>query len=785
MKNLIPIWILLSLSSILFGQNQPAFESLTDSTKRLSINLDDITTATDRILSFQDRDITVTGNEQIIELPATISNYADVSAPTNDELLADAISQDGGVGSMVRLGKLYRVNNVGPPTIIDSCLLPTDDASTNVKIIQSAVDAGSNDEKHVVCIRGSWEMNERIVVTKPIDLRGGKFVRSDESFATTTSPISISAGSFTVNVDAVPTHWRIGTRVVVRDPSLPVVNGIGPNSHINVGRNGSGGTSMRIDDIVGTTITIGNGSDFAFDSGAEMVQTIDFFFVQSQAGFFDVWFDGNRDNNQLEDWASNVAIAADPNIINSHSLNIYRCVFTNGPGETIFAARNTSIVDCFWSNNNGSIVHISTPETPLYSFGDGVKIIRPYAVDCCEKSQSLDHAEAYVTFSIRSKFITVRDGHFRNTNRFTGTDVGACDVIGQVSFPDDDSIVLFENMTAKNFENIIQFENGSTGEPDDRNLSDYKIKGCTFVACGDIKTVGSTLNITDTSSGQWSNLLVDDCKFWGSRIHLKSFLSAGIRSSEFYLQGYNTGYFSNQTTGVSQGDRAVVFVFGDHFEYKNNKIFAHVDAVNDTPSTSQTADTSTDIDVGVRFYSEGGTDQIRQSQSFVVDGNEFYGIRIPIWVGGHTSVTGISSDYFKAVSITNNRLYLHNGTAGANSTGLGIVTKPGTICRNNEIISIGSWSSGIQIVGPQPAFTSRFTFVTENIIRSTNTPTSNSIQIAVAANNSSMVVQNNVCSTALQLRIGGTDQFYNNNVVHGLEPYLDTQYKYHVYEAPF
>ena len=664
---------------------------------------------------------------------------------------------------------------------VDVVLSPEATATANVDKIQAAIDAADGREYRTrILLTGEWELNDQIVVDNKIDIIGGKFTRSNETKATTTSTISTTASSFAVSVDSVPSHWKVGTRLVVRDPAIVTANDIGANSHINVGLADGDSTTMRIDAIDGINITIGNGSGSAFAAGVELVQVIDLFRVGDQVQFFGCSFDGNKDNNPLETWLTNVSIACDPNQQSANSLGVFYCRFENNPSETMFVTLNATISDCYWHNNNGSIVHVTTQPTGALTSGEGVNVIRPYAADCCLKALSMNHSEAYITFSIRSKFLTVKDGDFINTTRFTGTQVGTCDVIGHISHIDDDSQIVVENMRCKNFNRIAYFEPITAGQGDDVNRSYFRFSNNRFVSCGDISSF--TTNISG-GEAQYADLIVEGNRFWGTRIHLGSFLNVCLRSNHFYYQGYQSSYFGASDTGRANSESALLYVYGDMVKMQDNEIHAHIDSADNEPVLTEQTD-GTDIEVAIRVESESASDQLRKHHEVVISGNRIYAWRFGIHVGGNTT-TSSSSDYQKNVLVDSNLIVAHNGGGSNGSAGIPIVTKPGTVCQNNVIIGVEQVVRGISCNGAATGYSDRWSFIKGNTIRLNQTPSSASIQNPSSSAAEALCVKDNICSTAISMNGSPTNQVLDGNVTTTVEPDLATDWEFHIYEAPF
>lgn len=642
--------------------------------------------------------------------------------------------------------------------------------------LQAAIDmAGTLDEvRPIIKCFGTFELNNSIIRDSECEIHGGTFTRIDESFCTTQEEIEVTAGSFMVVVDEVPSHWRANTRVVVRDPSLPTVNGIGPNSHDNLAHASGGTTTMRIDAINGNMITIGNGSDTAMPIGAEIVQSIDLFVQTARGGFRGSTFDGNRANNNLEDWLCHwnvhTSASADDN-------EFIRPTFKNNPCENISANVGTKLISLRAWDNNGSVCHISTVED---TDNEGVKIFSPYARDCCEKSQSLGHSEAYVTFSIRTKFVTIRDGHFLNTNRYTGTDVGACDVLGEVSHVDDDSFIVFENMMCKNFENIWYFKPTSG----DEHTHQYRLKGSTFVSCGDIWT--NTGDVSTPVTEQYTGIEIDDNKFWGSRVHLKSGLKAKITDNEFYLQGY-LDLLADSPTGDADADTAVLYLYGDHFTVRGNKLFNHIDD-DGYPNQVELASGGTYCNHAIRLDSEGQGDELKIMKNTKVHDNEIYGFAIGIRVGNHASFYP-SSNYVKQILINDNLIILTRGNDGStNRNGtlqLGIVGMPGCSLYTNDIIGLGVISSGILVSGANDTYNDRLTFLLGNKVRATEAPGNSGIRYGVASTLNRGIISRNNFATSFNDQGGHATQDISGDATIPLEPDLDDTWIFQQYPAPF
>ena len=719
----------------------------------------------------------------ITEITAVPSRYADVANPTNAELINDIRLQGAPANSPVRLGYLYRANASGSPSVIDRRLVPTGTPAYDTDIFQGVVDEHTGSETLVIDCTGTWTLDESILVDSAakIKVNGGVFSRIDETTATTTQAITAADGSFTVTVDAVPANWSVGSRAVVRDPGVATVNGIGPNSDANVGLSFSGSNDLNISGISGTTLTISNGCNKSFASGVEIVQTFNLFRIRGEAIFCDCYFEGNNDGYFIETWMSNLALAADPNFDGAR-VRAYRCKFINSPSESTFLTRGSALIDCDFIDCDGSAGHITTQPSPSDGIkeGEGVWIERCFTYDCNLASQSLDHSEGVITFSVRSTFVTVKDCHFRNSTRRTLTDVGACDVVAPFSFSDDDSFLRFENNTCSNFEYIFQWGAGQSSLSEEDKVYGIHFTDNTFVGCGDILSTATT-NAVGASSGEPSDIRIENNKFWGSRIHLKAAIGVDIKGNKFYFQGYNSGYFANSLADDATAAECVIHIHGDHINIEDNFFHAHV--ASGKPVMSEQID-GTDIAYCIRFESSNASDQLKRKQHVRIKNNQIWGFNWSI-VAGSNIISSVSSDYLKNVIIEDNLIvYENNSNLNGASVGVGIVTKPGCITRSNQIIGLDQISRGIQINAATATYNDRWQFILDNIIRLAVSPANTSMGNTSSSSHEAMCIQGNITSTSISLNGSATNRESANNVVTTLEPDLVTDWTWHTFAAP-
>ena len=232
----------------------------------------------------------------------------------------------------------------------------------------------------------------------------------------------------------------------------------------------------------------------------------------------------------------------------------------------------------------------------------------------------------------------------------------------------------------------------------------------------------------------------------------------------------------------------LIHVYGDLVSIENNQIFAHIDPANNLPLMSSQTD-NIDIQSAIRVESEQTPDgsQVLKHTEVVVKNNRIHGMRFGVHIGQNI-ISSPSSDYQRNVLVVGNLIIHHHNNGNNGASGVGIVSKPGTVVKDNTIIGLSQMTRGINVNGgntTNATFDDRWSFIVNNIIRLNQSPIASSIGTVSSSNSEALCVKGNITSTPISIGGTATNRVIDGNVVTTVEPYITDNWEFHVFEAPF
>lgn len=471
-------------------------------------------------------------------------------------------------------------------------------------------------------------------------------LRIDGISSSLSSPVSVGATSIQVNDGSI---FRIGHVIVVAT---------GPD-HLS----GSGQQQTIITNITGNTLTLDVGLPASYPTGATVFVACD---LMQHVAFADVGnavieninFDGNYKNNQFNhEWTINRSIVATSA---QQGFTIRNCYFKNVPSENIVMGYGT-IRDCGADSLGGSFVHRSTAtaleDSTKYLVLDNCK----GNVFCFLGTAVTGHSEGVVVTSEYVNNLQINNCNFSNS---------AEALVGFMS--NTSNRLTISGGHHKNMKEILRWTATSA-----TNRNFLRIAKANFEDCGDIYIRGGPIE----SGLAIKYININEANFVNGRLYMRDVECVNISDSKF-INDTNSSNWSGWKTRISPVNAYITFQEFSQVTFVNNQVVA--DSIfNDT--ISHAALFNLPSQPAAQF-----TADYYYGNSVKINNNTFaqfkYGLS-PSNSGFHDSWTRSTVGW----EWNNNTVLVSQDPSAG--FGWGMYVPPGTLARNNYIISTRSDAS--------------------------------------------------------------------------------------------